>query len=71
MSNNYIEQSIDFRRLSEMMVNDPKFLVEMADSLRRLADRAPDISRDLRRFADDLDRLASEGARRDEAEGTA
>jgi hypothetical protein len=54
-----------------MMFNDPKFLVEMADSLRQLAERAPDIALELRRFADDLDRILSQAARRDEAEGTA
>lgn len=37
-----------------------KFLPALADELRQLAGRAPDISADLRRFADDLDRLAGE-----------
>lgn len=36
-------------RLPDMMLNDPKFLAEMADSLRRLAERAPDIGQELRK----------------------
>jgi hypothetical protein len=48
-----------------------EFLTEIADSLRQLAERAPDITQELRRFADDLDRMVSEAARWDEAEGTA
>ena len=34
------------------------FLHDVADALRQLAERAPDISTELRRFADDLDRVA-------------
>lgn len=35
-----------------------KFLRDTADELRRLAERAPGISMELRRFAHELDRLA-------------
>jgi hypothetical protein len=44
-----------------------KFIGEVAEELRALAGRAPDIARELRRFADDLDRIASEIGRRDGA----
>lgn len=40
------------------MKNDySKFVAEAADRIRELAERAPDIGVELRRFADDLDRL--------------
>ena len=49
-----------------------KFLEGIADELRLLAERAPDISMELRRFAQELDQMASEQPRRDGAasEGT-
>jgi hypothetical protein len=37
-----------------------QFLHSAADRLRELAEHAPDISPELHRFADDLDRLAAE-----------
>lgn len=37
-----------------------QFLQTAADELRKLAERAPDISVELSRFASDLDRLATE-----------
>jgi len=50
-----------------MPENYSKFLEEAAEELRSLAARAPDIARELRRFAEDLDRIASEIGRRDDA----
>lgn len=47
------------RRSSAMAENYSKFLEEAAEELRSLAGRAPDIAGKLRRFADDLDRMAS------------
>jgi hypothetical protein len=44
-----------------------KFLEGVAEELRLLAGRAPDIARELHRFAADLDRIASEVPRRDGA----
>ena len=37
-----------------------KFLHDAADVLRQLAEHAPDIGTELRRFAQELDRLAEE-----------
>ena len=37
-----------------------QFLHRAADQLRELAEQAPDVSVELHRFADDLDRLAAE-----------
>ena len=37
-----------------------QFLHSAADQLRELAEQAPDISPELHRFTDDLDRLAAE-----------
>jgi len=55
-----------------MMPNDySEFLREMAESLRQLAERAPDIGQELRRFAEDIDQMIAQATRRDEAEGTA
>jgi hypothetical protein len=44
-----------------------KLLEEVADELRQLARRAPDIAQELHRFSDDLDRLASKVGGRDDA----
>jgi hypothetical protein len=44
-----------------------KFLDAAARTLRHLAEQAPDIGRELRRFAEDLDRLAAELARSNDA----
>ena len=52
-----------------MPENYSKFLEEAAEELRWLAGRAPDITRELRRFADDLDRMAS-GVRRPDRTST-
>jgi hypothetical protein len=41
-----------------------KFLEGIADELRLLAEHAPDISMELRRFAQELDQMASELPRR-------
>jgi hypothetical protein len=38
-------------------------MAKMADELRELAGRAPDIARELRQFADDLNRLRVEASR--------
>ena len=55
-----------------MMPNDySEFLREMAESLRQLAERAPDIGQELCRFAEDIDHMVAQPNRRDEAEGTA
>ena len=42
-----------------MYENHSKFLVEAAHALRRLAERSPEIARELRLLADDVDELAS------------
>ena len=43
------------------MINDyAKFLHDAANELRQLAERAADIGAELRRFAQELDRLAQE-----------
>ena len=43
---------------------DSEFLRDMAAQLLELADRAPDIGIELRRFADDLIELAAEAEKR-------
>jgi len=55
------------RRLPPMPENYSKFLEEVAEDLRSLAARAPDIASELRRFADDLDGIVAEVGRRDDA----
>jgi hypothetical protein len=55
------------RRLPLMSDDYSKFLEEVAAELTTLAERAPDIARELRRFADDLIRMASGVGRRDDA----
>jgi len=72
MSKSYIERSVGAWRSPGMMPNDySEFLREMAESLRQLAERAPDIGQELRRFAEDIDQMIAQATRRDEAEGTA
>ena len=43
----------------------PDYLEDIADRLRVLAEREPDICLELRRYADDLDRVARDLAARD------
>lgn len=43
----------------------PEYLEDIADRLRALAERKPDICLELRRYADDLDRVARDLAARD------
>jgi len=50
-----------------MPENYSKLLEEVAEELRSLAARAPDIASELRRFADDLDGIVAEVGRRDDA----
>ena len=50
-----------------MPENYSKFLEQVAEELRSLAARAPDIASELRRSADGLDRIVSEIGRRDDA----
>jgi hypothetical protein len=45
--------------------NYSRFLKSVAEDLRHLAGRAPDIARELRRFANDLDQLSAKASRRD------
>jgi hypothetical protein len=52
-------------RLPTMPENYSKYLEKAAEELRVLANCAPDIAWKLHRFADDLDRMASEVPRRD------
>jgi hypothetical protein len=48
-----------------MLPSFTHFLEEVADRLLELADRAPDIGAELRRFAADLIEMAAAGARKD------
>lgn len=43
----------------------PDYLEDIADRLRAIAEREPDICLELRRYADDLDRVARDLAARD------
>ena len=43
----------------------PYYLEDIAERLRALAEREPDIARELRRYADDLDRAAQKLTDRD------